>query len=54
MDVLYPCCCELHVHKKTVVACVIMPSGDETSTKTIRPGIFTPGSCAACAAPLYT
>jgi transposase len=43
MDVLYPCCCGLDVHKKTMVACVIMPRGDGTSTKTIRTfGTMTP------------
>jgi transposase len=32
MDVLYPRCCGLDVHKKTVVACVITPKVKETRT----------------------
>jgi transposase len=32
MEVLYPRCCGLDVHKKTVVACVITPGGKEIRT----------------------
>jgi transposase len=32
MEVLYPRCCGLDVHKETVVACVITPEGQETCT----------------------
>lgn len=32
MEVIYPRCCGLDVHKKTVVACVITPEGQETRT----------------------
>ena len=32
MDVLYPRCCGLDVHQKTVVACVKTPEGKETRT----------------------
>ncbi len=34
MEVIYPRCCGLDVHKKSVVACVITPSGRETRTFT--------------------
>jgi transposase len=36
MDVVYPRCCGLDVHKKTVVACVIVPGAKGTPQKTIR------------------
>ncbi len=32
MEVLYPRCCGLDVHKKEIVACVITPEGKETRT----------------------
>ena len=32
MEVIYPRCCGLDVHKKTVVACVITPEGQESRT----------------------
>ena len=32
MEVLYPRCCGLDVHKKTVVACAITPEGKEIHT----------------------
>jgi transposase len=32
MDVLYPCCCGLDVHKKSVVACLLRPGGKEMRT----------------------
>jgi transposase len=32
MEVLYPWCCGLDVHQKTVVACLITPEGKETRT----------------------
>jgi len=32
LEVIYPRCCGLDVHKKTVVACVITPEGQETRT----------------------
>lgn len=34
MEVIYPRCCGLDVHKKTVAACVITPEGQETRTFT--------------------
>ena len=36
MDVVYPYCCGLDVHKRTVVACLITPGPDGTPTKHIR------------------
>ncbi|MDD5038067.1 MAG: hypothetical protein PHN78_01955 [Dehalococcoidales bacterium] len=32
MEVLYPRCCGLDVHQKTVVACIVSPEGKETRT----------------------
>ena len=32
MEVIYPRCCGLDIHKKTVVACIITPEGQETRT----------------------
>ncbi len=32
MEVIYERCCGLDVHKKTVVACVMTPEGQETRT----------------------
>jgi transposase len=34
MQVIYERCCGLDVHKKTVVACVMTPEGQETRTFT--------------------
>ena len=36
MDVVYTHCCGLDVHKKEVVACLIVPGPDGRATKTIR------------------
>ncbi len=36
MEVLYPRCCGLDVHKKTVVACLLTPGPDGATTKVIR------------------
>ncbi len=36
MDVVYPRCSGLDVHKKTVVACVIVPGAKGKPHKTIR------------------
>ncbi len=36
MDIIYPRCCGLDVHKKTVVACLIISDPDGTPHKTIR------------------
>ncbi len=36
MDVLYPRCCGLDVHKKTVVACLLTPGPDGATVKVIR------------------
>jgi hypothetical protein len=36
MDVVYPRCSGLDVHKKTVVACVIVPGAKGKPQKTIR------------------
>jgi len=36
MDVLYERCCGLDIHKKTVVACVIVPSPDGKPMKEVR------------------
>ena len=36
MDVVYPRCAGLDVHKKTVVACVIVPGAKGKPQKTIR------------------
>lgn len=36
MEVLYPRCCGLDVHKKTVVACLLTPGVAGTPTKEIR------------------
>ena len=36
MNIIYPCCCGLDVHKKTVVACLMISEPDGTSHKTIR------------------
>src|SRR6266849_9962598 len=36
MDILYERCCGLDVHKKTVVACVLVPGSGRQPTKEIR------------------
>ncbi len=36
MEVIYPCCCGLDVHKRTVVACLLTPGSAAQPTKTIR------------------
>ena len=36
MEVIYPPCCGLDVHKKTVVACLLTPGADGKPTKQIR------------------
>jgi transposase len=36
MHVLYPACAGLDVHKKTVVACVLLTAADDTITKHVR------------------
>jgi transposase len=36
MQVLYPCCCGLDVHKKTVVACLLITDGAGHVRQTIR------------------
>ena len=36
MEVVYPRCCGLDVHKKVVVACLIRPGEDGTAQKEIR------------------
>jgi transposase len=36
MDVLYPCCCGLDVHKASVVACLLRADPDSAPTKEVR------------------
>jgi transposase len=36
MEIVYPCCCGLDVHRKSVVACVLLTQPDGTVTKQIR------------------
>lgn len=36
MEIAYPCCCGLDVHKATVVACVLSAHGDGQPAKTVR------------------
>src|SRR5437868_5495654 len=36
MDVIYPHCCGLDIHKRNVTACLICPDAHGTPTKTIR------------------
>jgi hypothetical protein len=36
MEVLYPVCCGLDVHKKTVAACLRLPGPKATRTEEIR------------------
>ena len=43
MEVIYPRCCGLDVHKREVVACVVITGPDGTPRKTIRAfGTMTP------------
>ena len=43
MDVIYPRCCGLDVHKREVVACVVSTDADGTPRKAIRAfGTMTP------------
>jgi transposase len=43
MDVIYPRCCGLDVHKREVVACVVSTEADGTPRKVIRAfGTMTP------------
>ena len=32
MEIVYPCCCGMDVHKRTVVACLLGPAGNEVRT----------------------
>jgi len=36
MEILYPRCCGLDVHKRTVVACLVVPGPDDQAAKEIR------------------
>ena len=36
MDVVYERCCGLDIHKKTVVACLIIPGSNRKTQKAIR------------------
>ena len=36
MEVVYECCCGLDIHKKTVVACVVVPGPGKQPHKEIR------------------
>jgi transposase len=36
MEVLYPRCCGLDIHKKTIVACVLLTEADGTSQRFVR------------------
>jgi transposase len=36
MDVIYPHCCGIDVHKREVVACVVATDADGTPSKAIR------------------
>jgi hypothetical protein len=36
MDVLYSRCCGIDIHKRTAVACVIVPGPDGQPSKTLR------------------
>jgi transposase len=36
MRVVYERCCGLDVHKKSVVACLIVPGPDDAATKVVR------------------
>jgi transposase len=36
MEILYPRCCGLDVHKRTVVACLLIPGPDDQAAKEIR------------------
>ena len=47
MELLYPCCCGLDVHRDTVVACLIRPSTEGRRTKEIRAFRTTTGELLA-------
>src|SRR3712207_123060 len=36
MDVIYPRCCGLDVHKREIVACLLITGSDGRSTKAVR------------------
>ena len=36
MDIVYPRCCGLDIHKKSVVACVIVPGTNGQPRKAVR------------------
>jgi transposase len=36
MDVLYERCCGLDIHKRTVVACLVLPGPNGQATKEVR------------------
>jgi hypothetical protein len=44
MEVLYPCCCGLDVHKRTVVACLVRTVTAGVRTKETRTFGTTTGS----------
>jgi transposase len=47
MQVLYPRCCGLDIHKKTVVACVLLTDPDGTTQRVVRTfGTMTADLCA--------
>src|SRR5512138_3358177 len=50
MELLYPCCCGLDVHKDTVVACLIHPSSGGGRSKEIRTFGTTTGDLLGLAA----
>lgn len=49
MELLYPCCCGLDVHKDTVVACLISPSREGQRTRETRTFGTTTGELLALA-----
>jgi len=50
MDVIYPRCCGLDVHKKTVVACLVTPGAGPAPRKEVRTFGTTPDELRALAA----
>ena len=36
MDIVYPRCCGLDVHKREIVACLLTPGVDGAPVKTVR------------------
>lgn len=49
MDVMYPCCCGLDVHKKTVVACLRIHRSGQRAKTTVRTfSTMTPDLLALC------